>query len=409
MINKSYIIYAQRTPIGSLGGSLSSVRPDDLLAILLKHSLSFFQQYQIDPIEVDDVIIGCANQAGEDNRNIARMSLLLSGYPDEVPGLTVNRLCGSSMEALIGACARIEAGFDHCLMVGGVESMSRAPYVLGKADKAFDRQQKFYDTSLGWRFPNAKMEKLFPLLSMGETAEEVAIKCKISREDQDVYALGSHQKAVKAQQENLFRDEIVPVMLNEKKKAPPTIIEKDEGPRAETSFEKLQSLQALFPRPGSATVTAGNSSSLNDGASLCCVVSETFLKRHSQLIPYARITGVGTRGLHPNIMGLGPVAAIKKLNQQYGIPLNQIDLFELNEAFAAQALGCIRELDLDPNKINKNGGSLALGHPLGASGTRIVTTLLHQLKREPKKYRKALASMCIGVGQGIAISLENCF
>jgi acetyl-CoA acetyltransferase family protein len=408
-LQKSFLIYGQRTPIGNFGGKLSGIRPDDLLSILLKDSLTFLEKHSISSQMVDDVIIGCANQAGEDNRNVARMSLLLAGYPHEVPGSTTNRLCGSSLDALIQATARIESGLDHCLVVGGVESMSRAPYVMSKATKAFDRSQHFYDTALGWRFPNPQMETLFPLLSMGETAEEVALKLRISREEQDQYAYHSHRKAIEAQAQHLFKDEMIPVPLPSQKNQPtPLFCSIDEGPRAETSFEKLQKLSPLFPRPQSATVTAGNSSSLNDGASLCLVVSNEFLKHYPQLVPLARITGVGVAGLEPNLMGLGPVYAIKKLLKNFGMTIQDIDLFELNEAFAAQVLGCIKMLDLNPDLINPRGGSLALGHPLGASGTRIVTTMLHQFKQHPKKYRKSLTSMCIGVGQGIAMSFENC-
>ena len=395
----SYIIHAKRTPIGSFAGALSHIRVDDLLAELFK---DYAQTAKHDLKEIDDTIIGCANQAGEDNRNLARMSLILAGYPFEVPGTTINRLCGSSLDAVIDAHARIQAGLGDCFIAGGAESMSRAPYVMSKSTSPFDRAQKMWDTSIGWRFENPKMAQIFPLLGMGETAEEVQKLHHISREDQDKFALASHQKAVKAQLEGKFKDEIVPITVQQKKNT--IIIEKDEGPRADTSLEKLSSLKGAFKKDG--TVTAGNSSSINDGASMVVVCSEDFLKRH-KLSPLARITGGAVHGLHPNVMGLGPVGAIKKLTQKFGYKISDFDLIELNEAFAVQALGCIKELELDITKINRNGGSIAIGHPLGASGTRILTTLVHQMKND-STLKNGLASMCIGVGQGIALSVERC-
>lgn len=395
----SYLIHARRTPIGSFGGVLSGMRVDDMLAELLK---DFAKSSTFDLKEISDTIIGCANQAGEDNRNLARMSLMLAGYPFEVPGTTINRLCGSSLDAVIDAHSRIQAGIGDCFIAGGAESMTRAPYVLSKAGTGFDRTQKMWDTSIGWRFENPKMAQIFPLLGMGETAEEVQKVHQISREAQDQFALNSHQKAVAAQSKGAFKDEILALSLETKKGI--TVIETDEGPRADTSLEKLAKLKPAFRKDG--TVTAGNSSSINDGASMVVVCSEEFLKRHN-LKPLAMITGGAVHGLHPNIMGLGPVGAVKKLTQKFGYKISDFDLIELNEAFAAQALGCIKELELDPSKINLNGGSIALGHPLGCSGTRILTTLVHQMKKNPS-YKKGLASMCIGVGQGIALSLENC-
>lgn len=399
MSKNTYIIHAKRTPIGSFGGTLSTVRVDDLLATLFK---DYAKTAKHDLKEIDDVIIGCANQAGEDNRNLARMSLILAEYPFEVPGTTINRLCGSSLDAVIDAHARISAGLGDCFIAGGAESMSRAPYVMSKANSPFDRAQKMWDTSIGWRFENPKMAAMFPLLGMGETAEEVRELHKITRDEQDTFALASHQKAVKAIQEGRFKEEIVPITIESKKGT--VVFDTDEGPRPDTSMEKLAKLRPAFRKEGS--VTAGNSSSINDGASMVVVVSEDFLKKHN-LKPIAKITGAAVHGLHPNIMGLGPVGAIKKLCDKFNHKLSDFDVIELNEAFAAQALGCIKELELDQSKINLNGGSIAIGHPLGASGTRILTTLLHIMKNDPMK-KKGLASMCIGVGQGIALSVEKC-
>jgi acetyl-CoA acyltransferase len=399
MSKDSYIVHAKRTPVGSFAGALSSVRVDDLLAALFK---DYAKTSKHDLKEISDTIIGCANQAGEDNRNLARMSLLLADYPFEVPGTTINRLCGSSLDAVIDAHARISAGLGDCFIAGGAESMSRAPYVLSKSSSPFERSQKMWDTSIGWRFENPKMAEKFPLLGMGETAEEVQKLHGISREDQDEFALSSHQKAVKAQSEGRFKDEIAPIVIENKKGS--VTVDSDEGPRSDTSLEKLAKLRGAFKKDG--TVTAGNSSSINDGASMVVICSEEFLKRHN-LKPLARITGGAVHGLHPNIMGLGPVGAVKRLCERFQHKLSDFDLIELNEAFAVQALGCIKELELDPTKINRNGGSIAIGHPLGASGTRILTTLLHQMKNDPT-LKKGLASMCIGVGQGIALSVERC-
>ena len=395
----SYLVHASRTPIGSFGGALSTVRIDDLLAGLMKN---FATKSNFDLKEIDDTIIGCANQAGEDNRNLARMALVLAGYPFEVPGTTINRLCGSSLDAVIDAHARIQAGIGHCFIAGGGESMSRAPYVMSKANSGFDRAQKMWDTSIGWRFENPKMAAIFPLLGMGETAEEVQKLYGITREDQDKFAFSSHEKAVKAQAEGRFKDEIVPVIVESKKGE--IIVDKDEGPRADTSLEKLAKLKPAFRKDGS--VTAGNSSSINDGASMTIICSEEFVKRHN-LKPIAMVTGGAVHGLHPNTMGLGPIGATKKLCERFGYKVSDFDVVELNEAFAVQALACMKDLELDPKKVNRNGGSIAIGHPLGASGTRILTTLVHQMQKDPS-LKKGLASMCIGVGQGIALSVENC-
>jgi acetyl-CoA acetyltransferase family protein len=393
-----YLFYAKRTPIGKIEGSLAMVRPDDLLAGLLKH---FKKEHDFDLKEISEVITGCANQAGEDNRNISRMSLLLAGFPFEVPGMTINRLCASSLDGVIDAYARIKAGLGECMLVGGVESMSRAPWVISKAQSAFGRDQVMFDTSLGWRFPNAKMKELFPLYTMGETAEEVAKLYKISRQEQDEFAFASHQKAIQAQETNGFIDEIVPVEIVSKKGS--SFVTTDEGPRKDTTLEKLASLKPVFAKDGS--VTAGNSSSLNDGASLVGVATLDFIKRH-KLKPLARITGAATAGLHPNVMGLGPIHAVKKLCKNFSKKTSDFDCVEFNEAFAIQALASVKDLEIDPTKVNIKGGAIALGHPLGSSGARILTTLIYNLQGD-QKAKQGLASMCVGVGQGVALSIEK--
>lgn len=398
-MKRTFIVNAKRTPTGKIAGKLSNIRVDDLLAITLKNikeSLTF------DPLLIDDVIVGCANQAGEDNRNLARMSLLLAGFPFEVPGTTINRLCASSLDALIDGHARIQAGIADCLIIGGAESMTRAPLVIAKSNEAFDREQKMYDSTFGWRFKNPNLEKLFPLLGMGETAEEVATLLKISRIEQDQFALSSHQKATAAYKRGDFKNEIIPVTITTKKDS--TIFNKDECVREDSSIESLSKLKAVFKKDG--TVTAGNSSPMNDGAAALLIVSEDFLKAH-KLTPMIEITGASVRGVHPNTMGLGPVAAVKLLCQKYHKKISEFDAIELNEAFAAQALGCINELNIDPATVNKNGGAIALGHALGASGVRIVTTLAHQMQKN-KNIKEGLATMCVGVGQGIAVSFRNC-
>ncbi len=399
MFKSSYIIHAKRTPIGSFGGALSGFRVDDLLAELFK---DYAKRATHELSEISDAVIGCANQAGEDNRNLARMSLILAGYPWEVTGTTINRLCGSSLDAVIDAHARIQAGLGDCFIAGGAESMSRAPYVLSKASTSYDRAQKMWDTSIGWRFENPKMAQIFPLLGMGETAEEVQKLSGISREEQDKFALSSHQKAVAAQASGLFHAEILPLSYETKKGD--VSVTQDEGPRSDSCLEKLSKLKPAFRKDG--TVTAGNSSSINDGASMVVVCSEEFIKRHN-ISPLARVTGGAVHGLQPNVMGLGPIGATRKLCERFGFKVSDFDVIELNEAFAIQALACIKELKLDPSKVNKNGGSIAIGHPLGASGTRILSTMIHQMQKNPE-LKKGLATMCIGVGQGIAISIENC-
>jgi acetyl-CoA acyltransferase len=393
-----YITYAKRTPIGSFAGKLSSVRVDDMLAGLF---VDFKNSNDFDMKLIDDVIVGNANGAGEDNRNLARMSTLLAGLPYEVPGTTVNRLCGSSLDAVQLAYAKIQSGLADCILVGGAESMSRAPFVVQKANSPYDRSSKMWDTSIGWRFPNPKMKEMFPLYGMGETAEEVQKEYNISREDQDKFAYESHQKALAAIKDGKFKNEIVPV--NVKKRKEEFTVDTDEGPRENSTLDKLAKLRAVFRDGG--TVTAGNSSSINDGAACVFVASEEFIKKHN-LTPLVKITGGAVAGLHPNVMGLGPIHATRKLANTLGIKPNDFDLIELNEAFAVQSLACIKDLELDQSKINRNGGAIALGHPLGCSGARILTTLIHQMNAD-KNIKIGLATMCIGVGQGIALSVEN--
>ncbi len=387
-----YIVSAVRTPIGKYGGALKDVRPDDLCAFVIKKVI---ERMDLDPNLIDDVYIGCANQAGEDNRNVARMSVLLAGLPYTIPAATINRLCGSGLEAVNIAFKSILSGEADVIIVGGVESMTRAPYVMPKPDQAFKRGNfEVYDTSLGWRFINPKFP-YYPY-SMGETAENLAQLYKISREKQDLFALRSHQKAIKAMDEGKFKDEIVPVELPDGK-----LFEIDEGPRRDTSFEKLSKLKPAFRENG--TVTAGNSSSLNDGACALVLVSERKLKELS-LKPIASIRGTSVVGVNPDIMGIGPVYAIKKLLNRFNLSLDDIKLFEINEAFAAQVLAVLRELPIDEDKLNVNGGAIALGHPLGCSGARILTTLIYELRRRGGGL--GIASLCIGVGQGIATLVE---
>ena len=397
-MKKTYLVYAKRTPMGKIGGSLSHVRVDDMLAGLFK---DIKEWANFDLTEIDDVIVGCANQAGEDNRNVGRMASVLAGFPYEVPATTINRLCGSSLDAVMDAVGRINAGFGNCFVVGGTESMTRAPLVMSKGSSAFGRDSKMYDTTFGWRFPNAKMKELFPLLGMGETAEEVAEKYNISREDQDAFAYSSHMKACAAQENGSFDKEILPVEVKLRKSS--HIVSIDEGPRKETNLEKLSTLRTVFRKGG--TVTAGNASTMNDGASAVVVVSEDFLKEHN-LTPIVEITGAAVRGVHPSVMGIGPIEATKKLCKDFNLKVSDFDVFELNEAFAAQALACMRELKIDESKVNLNGGAIALGHPLGASGARILTTLVHIMMNKPE-LKQGLATMCIGVGQGIALSVKK--
>ncbi len=393
-----YVADAVRTPIGKLRGALKDVRPDDLLSLVIAEVV---RRTGIDGAQVDELYAGCANQAGEDNRNVARMAGLLAGLPDTVPAVTVNRLCGSGLEAIIQGARQIRLGEADLVLAGGVESMTRAPWSTPKPNEAFPGGKlESWDTSLGWRYPNPKLAARFPLEGMGETAENVAERLKISREDQDRFALHSHQKAVRAQQAGAFAAELVCVELAQKK-GPTIVVAHDEQPRADSTLEKLSSLKAAFREGG--TVTAGNSSTLNDGASAVLLMSERAVKAWGKT-PLARFVSSGTAGLDPRVMGLGPIPATRKALERASWKLAELELIELNEAFAAQSLGCIRELELDESRVNVNGGAIALGHPLGMSGARIVATLTHAMRARGAK--KGLVAMCIGVGQGIAATFE---
>ena len=396
----AYICDFIRTPIGRFGGSLSSVRADDLGAIPLKALIE--RNPNIDFGDVDDVILGCANQAGEDNRNVARMSSLLAGLPENVTGTTVNRLCGSGMDAIIMAARAIKSGEADLMIAGGVESMSRAPFVMPKAETAFSRNAEIYDTTIGWRFINPVMKKQYGVDSMPETGENVAEDFKISRADQDAFAARSQDKAVAAQENGNLAAEITPVTIPQRK-ADPIIVDKDEHPRPGTTAEKLGKLPTPFREGGS--VTAGNASGVNDGAAALIIASDAAVKKYG-LKPIAKVLGGATAGVAPRIMGFGPAPASKKLLARLGLTTEQLDVIELNEAFASQGLATLRDLGIadDDARVNPNGGAIALGHPLGMSGARITGTAAMQLKRTGGKY--ALATMCIGVGQGIAIVLE---
>lgn len=397
----AYIIDAIRTPFGRYGGSLASVRADDLGAVVIEALIN--RNTQVDFGQVDDVIFGCANQAGEDNRNVGRMSALLAGLPTQVPATTINRLCGSSLDAIAIANRAIKAGEANLIIAGGVESMSRAPFVIGKADNAFDRTQKIEDTTMGWRFINPKLDALYGVESMPQTAENVAEKFGISREDQDKFALRSQQLTKTAQENGFFDKEITPVSIPQRK-AEPVIVKKDEHPRADTTLEGLAKLKPIVKADG--TITAGNASGINDGASAILIASDKAVAKFD-LKPRAKIIASTTVGIEPSIMGFAPAPAIQKLLAMTNLSLDDIDVIELNEAFSAQALACTRELGLadDDSRINPNGGAIAIGHPLGASGARLVTTALNQLENINGKY--ALCSMCIGVGQGIALIIEK--
>ncbi len=395
-----FICDAVRTPVGRYGGSLSAVRTDDLAAIPLKALTE--RNPLVDWLSLDDVILGCANQAGEDNRNVARMALLLAGLSETIPGVTTNRLCGSGMDAVGTAARAIKAGEADLIIAGGVESMSRAPFVMEKADKAFSRSVAMYDTTIGWRFVNKKMDKLYGTDAMIETAENIVDDLKISREDQDAFAFWSQEKAHDAQQNGLLAEEIVPVTIPQRK-GDPIVVDTDEHPRR-TTPEKLASLRPIARAAG--TITAGNASGVNDGAAALLIASEDAIKRFN-LTPLAKISGMSVAGVLPRIMGMGPVPATEKLLKRLGMQLDDMDVIELNEAFAAQALGCTRTLGIpdDDPRINPRGGAIALGHPLGMSGARILTTAVYQLKNGAGK--KALCTMCIGVGQGIAMIIEK--
>jgi 3-oxoadipyl-CoA thiolase len=384
------VIAAVRTPVGRYGGALAGVRPDDLAATAIAAAL---ERSGVDAAEIEDVYLGCANQAGEDNRNVARMAALLAGLPDSVAGVTVNRLCASGLSAVVGAAHAIAAGDGELFVAGGVESMSRAPLVMGKPDAAFARGDRtVYDTTLGWRFPNPRLEELFPLESMGETGENVAERWSVSREDQDAFALRSQQRWAAANEAGRFDDELVPVGE----------LARDEHPRPDTSADRLAALKPAFR--GGGTVTAGNSSGLNDGAAALVLASEE-KARALGVEPLGAFVASAVAGVDPRVMGIGPIPAVRKLLARAGVEATELDLVEVNEAFASQSLVVVRELGLDEERVNPNGGAIALGHPLGMSGARLVVTLLHELRRRGGRY--GVATMCVGVGQGQAALFER--
>ncbi|HAD68990.1 MAG TPA: 3-oxoadipyl-CoA thiolase [Acinetobacter radioresistens] len=400
-MKNAYIVDAIRTPFGRYGGGLAAVRADDLGAVPIQALMQ--RNPGVDWNQLDDVIYGCANQAGEDNRNVGRMSALLAGLPYQVPATTVNRLCGSSMDAIAMAARAIKAGEAHLVIAGGVESMTRAPFVMGKAESAFSRSQKIEDTTMGWRFINPRLKEMYGVETMPQTAENVAEQFGINRADQDRFALTSQQRTAAAQQRGFFAHELTPVTIPQRK-GEAVVVDSDEHPRASTTLEGLTRLKPVVKAEG--TVTAGNASGINDGAAAVLVASDEAVARY-QLKPRARIVAATTVGVEPRIMGFAPAPAIRRLLDQTGISLEQMDVIELNEAFAAQALACTRDLGLpdDSIKVNPNGGAIALGHPLGASGARLVTTALNQLEQSNSRY--ALCSMCIGGGQGIAMIIER--
>jgi 3-oxoadipyl-CoA thiolase len=385
-MSRAVVLSAVRTPVGRYGGGLAGVRPDDLAAVAVAAAV---ERSGVDPAEIEDVYLGCANQAGEDNRNVARMAALLAGLPDSVAGVTVNRLCASGLSAVIGACHAIAAGDGELFVAGGVESMSRAPLVTAKPDAAFPRGDRtMYDSTLGWRFPNPALEAKFPLEPMGQTGENVADRWGVSREDQDAFALRSQQRWAAAD----FSDELVPAGG----------LERDEHPRPDTTPEKLAGLKPAFRKDG--TVTAGNSSGLNDGAAALVIASED-KARSLGIEPFGAFVASAVNGVDPRVMGIGPVPAVRKLLERAGLQVGDLDLVELNEAFASQSLAVVRDLGLDEEKVNVNGGAIAIGHPLGMSGARLVVTLLHELRRREGRY--GLATMCVGVGQGQAALFER--
>lgn len=397
-LSEAYIIDAVRTPVSRYGGALRDIRPDDLAAVAIA---ALIERTGVDPSRIEDVILGCANQAGEDNRNVARMAALLAGLPVEVAGSTVNRLCGSGLQALNDAARAIKTGEGEVFIAGGTESMTRAPLVMAKPQDAWPRgDQTLYDTTIGWRFTNPKLAEMYHPYSMGETAENVAEKWDISREDQDAFAAESQRRAGEAIASGKFKDEIAPVTIPQRK-GDPIVVDTDEHPRPDTSADKLAKLNAAFRKGG--TVTAGNASGINDGASAVLLTSKQAADSMG-LKPMARIITSAVAGVDPSCMGVGPVPATRKALERAGLTVDDLDLIELNEAFAAQSLACIRDLRLDPAKVNVNGGAIALGHALGNSGTRLITTLVHELRRRGGRY--GLATMCIGVGQGIATIIE---
>jgi acetyl-CoA C-acetyltransferase len=394
----AYILDILRTPIGKYGGTLSAIRPDDLLAHAIKELIR--RNPNVAPEAIEDVIVGAANQSGEDNRNVARMSLLLAGLPTSIGGVTVNRLCASGLQAIMNSAQGISTEVGEIFIAGGVESMSRAPYVMAKADEAFSRKPEIFDTTLGWRFTNKVLARMYHPYSMGETAENVAAKWMISRTQQDQFALQSQQKYAKAEASGRFKEERIAVPVARGKEAIQFSI--DEYPR-ETTLEKLGTLKPAFKEDGS--VTAGNSSGINDGAAAAIVVGEDFIRK-SNSKPMARIAAMAVAGVDPAYMGIGPVPATRKALQRAGLKVEDIGLIELNEAFASQSLACMHDLQLDPEKVNVNGGAIAIGHPLGCSGVRISATLIHEMQKQKVKY--GLATMCIGVGQGAAVIYELC-
>jgi len=400
-MREAFICDAVRTPIGRYGGALAKVRTDDLAAVPIRALTR--RNPKVDWAAIDEVVLGCANQAGEDNRNVARMALLLAGLPDSVPGVTVNRLCASGLNAVGDAARAIRAGEIELAIAGGVESMTRAPFVMGKATEAFQRSSEVFDTTIGWRFVNPLMKAQYGVDAMPETGENVAEEFQVARKDQDAFALRSQQRAGKAIGSGFFAEEIVPVEAPGGK-AGPTVVDKDEHPRPDTTADTLAKLKAFVRSPG--TLTAGNSSGVNDGAAAMIVASEAAVERHG-LTPRARVLGMASAAVPPRIMGIGPVPSTRKLMDRLGLKIGDFDVIELNEAFASQALACLRQLGLpdDAEHVNPNGGAIALGHPLGMSGARLALTALHALERRGGK--RALATMCVGVGQGVSLALER--
>lgn len=397
-MREAVIVDAVRTPVGKYGGALKDVRPDDLAALCIE---ALVKRNPLDSEKIEDVVFGCVNQAGEDNRNVARMAVLLAGLPISVGGQTINRLCGSGLNAINAAANAIKAGEGDIFIAGGVESMTRAPFVVPKAANAFARDVSIVDTTIGWRFVNPKMAEKYPPLSMGETAECVAEKYEPTRQEQDEFAYSSHMKWVAAHNAGKFNDELVPVSIPQKR-GDPIIVGKDEQPRPDTSLEQLAKLSPVFKKNG--TVTAGNSSGINDGAA-ALLMMEGDTARRLGYKPIVRVVAGAIAGVHPSYMGLGPIPATRKALDRAGLKIDQIDLIELNEAFAAQAIPCMRELGMDPARVNVNGGAIAIGHPLGSTGARLMTTLVHEMKRRGSRY--GLVTMCIGVGQGIAVVVER--
>ncbi len=398
-VREAWIVEALRTPVGRYGGALAGVRPDDLAAAVIEAVVA---RSGIDPAIIDDVILGCANQAGEDNRNVARMALLIAGLPVEVAGQTVNRLCGSGLQAVASAAQAIAVGDVDVVIAGGVESMSRAPFVSLKPESGYERgSRELVDSTIGWRFVNSRLDERYPVISLGETAERVATNWKVTREDQDAFALESQRRAAHAAKLGVHAEEIVPVSVPQRN-GDPILMERDEHPRPETDAASLAALRPAFTQGGS--VTAGNASGINDGAA-ALLVMESSRARALGLQPLARIVATSVAGVDPSVMGIGPIPAITKLLERTGLTAKQIDRVELNEAFASQAVACIRELGLNPATTNIHGGAIALGHPLGASGARMLVTLTRELRRSGSRY--GIASMCVGVGQGIAMLVER--